>query len=117
MRHRRGNAKLGRPTDQRLAMIRSLVKGLFENGRIETTVDRAKAARRVAEQLVTLGKKGDLTSRRRALQILPNADVVKLIFAETAPRFSDRPGGYTRIVRTGFRRGDAAEMSLLEFVA
>ena len=115
MRHRKGIKKLGKPTDQRIALLRSLVIALFENNRIKTTDARAKEAKRMAEKLITLGKSGDVNARRRALQILPNKDSVKVIF-NTAPKYKDRNGGYTRIYKLGIRKGDAAKISLLELV-
>lgn len=117
MRHRYGNKKLGRPTDQRIALLRSLVRSLIINGRIETTDARAKEARRYAESLVTLAKEGSLHSRRLALQLLNDKDVIKRLFDSVAPSFSDRPGGYTKITKLRIRRGDAAVISQLEFVA
>lgn len=116
MRHAKGNRKLSRPTDQRLALLKSLVIGLFLSNRIETTVTRAKEARRLAEKLITLGKRGDLHSRRNALRILPNQEVISTVFSVYAKKFQTRNGGYTRIIQTGFRRGDAAPTALLELV-
>lgn len=116
MRHQKGNKKLGKPTDQRLALLRSLVLSLFQYQKIKTTDVRAKEAKKLAEKLITLGKKGDLHSRRLALRYLPNKDVIKSVFDEVAPRYSTRGGGYTRITKLGIRRGDAAPISLLELV-
>lgn len=116
MRHRKGNKKLGKPTDQRLAMLRSLVRELFLNNRIQTTQTRAKAAQRVAEKIITLGKKGDLASRRKALQCLPDKNVVKTVFDSVAKQNENRNGGFTRVIQLEPRRGDAAPMALLELV-
>ncbi len=116
MRHSKGNKKLNKPTDQRLALLKSLVIALFENSRIKTTDLRAKEAKKIAEKLITLGKNGTLHARRQALKILPNKDIVKSVFSELAPKFKERAGGYTRITKLGFRRGDAATISLLELV-
>ncbi|HHT50243.1 MAG TPA: 50S ribosomal protein L17 [Eubacteriaceae bacterium] len=111
-----GHRKLGRPTDQRKAIIRNLVTALLENGKIETTIARAKETRSMAEKMITLGKKGDLHSRRQALAYIYSEDVVKELFDEIAPKYADREGGYTRIIKMGPRRGDAAEMAILELV-
>lgn len=111
-RHR----KLGRRTDHRNAMLRNQVQSLFENGRIHTTVTRAKEARRMAEKMITLGKKGDLHSRHQAFAYLYKDDVVAILFEEIAPKYADRVGGYTRVLKTGPRRGDGSEMAILELV-
>ncbi len=116
MRHGRGNKKLGKPTDQRLALLKGLVRSLIMYNRIETTDTRAKEAQKLAEKLITLAKEGSVHSRRQALKILPDKDIVKELFSNLATKFSDRNGGYTRVVKLGFRRGDAAPVSLLEFV-
>jgi large subunit ribosomal protein L17 len=116
MRHRKGNKKLGKPTDQRLALLRSLLVAFFSHQRITTTDVRAKAVRRLAEKLITYGKNGSLFSRRMALRILPQADLVKVIFKDIAPRYTERNGGYTRLTKAGFRQGDAAPVSVLELV-
>lgn len=108
--------KLGRRTDHRTAMLRNLVQSLFENGKIETTVTRAKEVRREAEKMITLGKKGDLSSRREALKYIYKKDVVNILFEEIAPVYADRQGGYTRILKLGPRRGDGSEMCILELV-
>lgn len=108
--------KLGRRTDHRTAMLRNLVQSLFENGKIETTVTRAKEVRREAEKMITLGKKGDLSSRREALKYIYKKDVVNTLFEEIAPVYADRQGGYTRILKLGPRRGDGCEMCILELV-
>ncbi|NLY08354.1 MAG: 50S ribosomal protein L17 [Tissierellia bacterium] len=108
--------KLGRPTAHRKAMLRNQVTSLLREGRIETTITRAKETRRMAEKMITFGKKGDLASRRRALAYIYDEDVVTKLFAEIAPKYSERNGGYTRILKLGPRRGDAAEMAIVELV-
>ncbi|MDD7332294.1 50S ribosomal protein L17 [Eubacterium sp.] len=111
-----GSRKLGRPTDHRQAMLRGLVTYLLENGRIETTVTRAKEVRAMAERMITLGKENTLHSRRQALAYITKEDVVKKLFDEIAPKYEATNGGYTRIIKTGPRRGDAAEMCIIELV-
>ena len=111
-----GTRKLGRPTDQRMAMLRNLVTSLLENGRIETTVQKAKETQSMAEKMITLGKANTLHSRRQALEFITKEDVVTKLFSEIAPKYADRNGGYTRIMQTGPRRGDAAPMAILELV-
>ena len=111
-----GSRKLGRPTDQRRAMLRGLVTYLLENGRIETTVTRAKEVRAMAERMITLGKNDTLHSRRQVLSYVTKEDVVKKLFDEIAPKYEDRNGGYTRIVKIGQRQGDGAMTVLLELV-
>lgn len=108
--------KLGRPTDQRKAMLRNLVTSLLENGKIETTISRAKETRSVAEKMITLGKRGDLHARRQALAYITKEDTVKKLFDEIAPKYKERNGGYTRILKMGPRRGDASEVVILELV-
>jgi len=108
--------KLGRPTDHRRAMLRGMVTHFLENGRMETTVTRAKEVRSVAEKIITTGKKSDLHSKRRVLAYITKEDVCKKIFEEISPKYAERNGGYTRIIRTGARRGDAAEMAIIELV-
>ncbi|MBC7344174.1 MAG: 50S ribosomal protein L17 [Clostridia bacterium] len=108
--------KLRRRSDHRRAMLRNGVTSLLREGRIETTETRAKDLRRLAENMITLGKRGDLHARRQALAFLWDEDVVTKLFRELAPRYKDRPGGYTRITRKGFRRGDGAPMVILELV-
>lgn len=108
--------RLGRPTDHRMLMLRNLVTSLLDKGRIVTTVARAKEARSLAEEMITLAKKGDLHSRRRALAFVTDETVVKNLFDKIGPKYADREGGYTRIVKIGPRRGDAAEMVILELV-
>jgi large subunit ribosomal protein L17 len=116
MRHARSGKKLGRDSAHRKALYSNLAGALIEHGRIQTTEAKAKAVKPFAEKLITLGKRGDLHARRQALAALRSNDVVHQLFADVAPRFSDRPGGYTRIVRIGPRQGDAAEMVYLELV-
>ncbi|MBQ5677359.1 MAG: 50S ribosomal protein L17 [Clostridia bacterium] len=108
--------KLGRPTDQRIAMLRNLTTSLLENGKIETTVTRAKEVRSTAEKMITLGKTNTLHTRRQAMSYITKEDVVKKVFDEIAPKYADRNGGYTRIIKIGPRRGDAAEMCIIELV-
>ena len=116
MRHHRSGKKLGRDSAHRKALYANLACALVEHGRIKTTVTKAKAVKPFAEQMITLGKRGDLAARRQAIAELRSQDVVHKLFAEVAPRFSERPGGYTRIVKIGPRQGDAAEMAYLELV-
>ena len=111
-----GSRKLGRPTDHRQAMLRGLVTYLLENGRIETTVTRAKEVRAMAERMISLGKENTLHSRRQALAYVTKEDVVKKLFDEISPKYEATNGGYTRIIKTGPRRGDAAEMCIIELV-
>lgn len=117
MRHRKSGKKLGRPTAHRLSMLRSMAGFLIEHGRIETTVARAKALRTFVEPLITFGKTGDLAARRLVIQRLHNKNAVNRLFDEVAPKFKDRPGGYTRIIKTGYRRGDQADMAIIELVS
>ena len=116
MRHRRAGSKLGRDSAHRRALYSNLAGALIEHGRIKTTQAKAKAVKPFAEQMITLGKRGDLHARRLALAELRSQDVVHLLFADVAPRFAERAGGYTRIVKLGPRLGDAAEMVYLELV-
>lgn len=111
-----GTRKLGRPTDHRIAMLRNLVTALLENGKMETTVTRAKETRALAEKMITLAKKDTLHARRQALAFITKEDVVKKLFEEIAPKYAERNGGYTRIIKTFERRGDAALMSVIELV-
>ena len=111
-----GTRKLNLPTDQRMAMLRSLVTNLLKTGKIETTITRAKETQSLAEKMITLGKKNTLASRRQALAFITEEDVVTKVFNEIAPKYADRNGGYTQIYRLGPRRGDAAEMALLMLV-
>ena len=116
MRHQRAGKKLGRDSAHRKALYANLAGALIEHGRIKTTLAKAKAVRPIAEQMITLGRRGDLHARRQALAYLHSNDVVTMLFSEVAPRFTDRPGGYSRIVKLGPRYGDAAEMVYLELV-
>lgn len=111
-----GTRKLGKPTDQRMAMLRAMVTYLLENGRIKTTVTRAKEVAPLAEKMITLAKKGDLAAYRQALSFITKEDVAHKLFNEIADKYTTRDGGYTRIVRMGPRRGDAAEMAIIELV-
>ena len=108
--------KLGRTSDQRRAMLRAMVTYLLENGQIKTTITRAKEVAPLAEKMITLGKKGDLAAYRQAMSFITREDVCKKLFKEIAPGYAERNGGYTRIVRTGVRRGDAAETAMIELV-
>ena len=116
MRHARAGKKLGRDSAHRKALYSNLAGALLEHGRIQTTEAKAKAVKPFAEKMITLGKRGDLSARRKALSELRSPDVVSHLFSEDAPRFAERPGGYTRIVKLGQRQGDAAEMVYLELV-
>ena len=111
-----GTRKLGRTTDHRKAMLRAMVTYLLENGKIETTVTRAKEVRPLAEKMITLGKKGDLAAKRQMMAFITKEDVVKKTCDEIAPKYAERNGGYTRIVKIGPRRGDAAEMAIIELI-
>lgn len=111
-----GTRKLGKTSDQRRAMLRQLTTDLLEHGKLETTFFRAKEVQPVAEKMITLGKKGGLANYRRALSYLTKEDVAKKLFDETAKTYADRNGGYTRVTRIGARRGDAAEMAVIELV-
>ena len=108
--------KLGRNMAHRRAMLRNIVTSLLKYGKIETTEARAKELNAVAEKMISLGKRGDLAARRQAMSYLMDEAVVKNLFDEVAPKFADRQGGYTRIIKTGLRRGDAAQMVLIELV-
>ena len=116
MRHARAGKKLGRDSAHRKALYSNLAGALIEHGRIKTTVTKAKAVKPHVEQMITLGRRGDLHARRQATAFLRSRDVVHKLFAEVGPRFKDRPGGYSRIIRIGPRPGDAAEMVYLELV-
>ena len=111
-----GSRKLGRTTDHRKAMLRAMVTFLLENGQIETTVTRAKEVRAVAEKMITIAKTNDLHSKRQVMAYVTKESVAKKLFDEIAPNYADRLGGYTRIIKTGPRRGDAAEMALIQLV-
>ena len=116
MRHRRSGRKLGVTTKHRKAMFRNMATDILRNGRINTTDTRAKEIRRVVEKLITLGKNGSLHARRKALGYVRDREVVEKLFSELAERYMERPGGYTRIVKLGYRRGDNAPISLIELV-
>ncbi len=116
MRHRVAGRKLRRKTGHRLAMFRNMATSLFEHERIYTTVPKAKELRKWADWLITLGKRGDLHARRQALGFIRSKKVVHKLFAEIAPRYANRPGGYTRITKAGYRRGDGAPMCIIELV-
>ena len=111
-----GTRKLGRPTDIRMSMLRGLVTYLLENGRIETTVYRAKEIRSLTDKMITLGKKNTLASKRQALAFITKEEVVVKLFDEIAPSYAERNGGYTRVLKIGPRRGDGAEMAIIELV-
>ena len=111
-----GTRKLGRPTAHRNAMLRGMVTYLLENGKIETTLTRAKEVRCLTEKMITLGKKNTLATRRQALAYITKEDVVKELFDVIAPKYADRNGGYTQIYKMGPRRGDGAEMAIIKLV-
>ena len=111
-----GARKLGRTTDHRKAMLRQQVTDFLDKGRMETTITRAKEIKPMAEKMITLGKKGDLAAYRQALSFITREDVANKLFKELAPSYAERNGGYTRIIRTGIRRGDAAETAVIELV-
>ena len=116
MRHQRAGKKLGRDASHRRALYANLAGALIEHGRIKTTEAKAKAVKPFAEKMITLGRRGDLAARRQAIAELRSQDVVHQLFSDVGPRFADRPGGYTRIVKLGPRAGDSAEMAYLELV-
>ena len=111
-----GYRKLGKPTDQRKAMLRAMVTYLLENGQIKTTVTRAREVAPMTEKMITLAKKNNLATYRQALAFITKEDVAKKLFDEIGPKYADRDGGYTRIVKNGPRRGDAAEMAIIQLV-
>lgn len=111
-----GTRKLGRTADHRKAMLRAMVTYLLENGQIETTVTRAKEVRAVAEKMITIGKNNDLHSKRQVFAYVTKEDVAKKLFDEISPKYAERNGGYTRIIKIGPRRGDAAEMAIIQLV-
>lgn len=111
-----GTRKLGKTSTQRKALLRQQVTDLLENGKMETTFYRAKEVQPVVEKMITLGKKGNLAAYRRAMSFVTKEDAVQKLFKEIAPKYADRNGGYTRVTRTGARRGDAAEMAVIELV-
>lgn len=116
MRHRKDYRKLGRTTSHRLMMLRNMVTDLFRHERIETTLAKAKELRRFAERLITLGKRGDLQAKREVLKYVMDKSIMRKLFNEIAPRYKDRHGGYVRIYRTGFRKGDGAPLSIVELI-
>lgn len=116
MRHNKSGRRLGRNSSHRKAMLRNMVTSLLDHERITTTDARAKEVRKIAEKLVTLGKRGDLHARRQALSVVFDKKIVAKLFDRLAPRFQDRPGGYTRIIKVGNRLGDNAPVSIIEFV-
>ncbi len=111
-----GTRKLGKPTDQRMAMLRQQVTDFLDKGRMETTITRAKEIGPLAEKMITLGKNNSLANYRQALSFITREDVAKKLFDEIAPKYAERNGGYTRITRIGPRRGDAAELAIIELV-
>ena len=111
-----GTRKLGRPTDHRKAMLRAMVTYLLENGQIETTVTRAKEVRSMAEKMITIAKTNDLQAKRQVMAYVTKEDVAKKLFDEISPKYAERNGGYTRIIKTGPRRGAAAEMAIIQLV-
>jgi large subunit ribosomal protein L17 len=116
MRHRLEGRKFGRETDARRLMMRNLVKSMVEHGQIQTTLAKAKEMRRFVERVVTYGKNNTVHSRRLAYSVLGDRDLVKKLFDEIAPAFADRNGGYTRVLKAGFRKGDNAPMAIIQFV-
>lgn len=110
------NRKLGRRSDHRTALLRNQIQSLFENGRITTTYTRAKETQSMAEKMITLGKKDDFNSRRKAARLLYKPEVLKKLFDEISPKYQDRNGGYTRVLKIGPRRGDASEMAIIELI-
>lgn len=116
MRHQKSGRKLGRDASHRKALYANLTSALIEHGRIRTTEAKAKEVRPIAEQMITLGKRGDVHAHRQAVAFLRSKSIAHILFSEVAPRFADRPGGYTRIVKIGPRQGDAAPMAYLELV-
>lgn len=116
MRHRLANKKLSRNSAQRKALLRSLVTSFLEKERINTTLAKAKAVKPVAEKMITLAKKNSLHTRRKVLRFVYKKDVVKKLFEDIGPRFTERPGGYTRIIKTGLRVGDGAQQAIIELV-
>ncbi len=116
MRHRKAGFKLGRNTSHRRAMLRNLVTSILLEDRVHTTITKCKAARPLVEKMITLGKKGDLHSRRQALSYMMTDESVTRLFEVVAPRYGDRQGGYLRIVRTGFQKGDGAEKAFIELL-
>jgi len=116
MRHRKGNRKLGKPTDQRMAMLRDIVRGLFIQGSIKVTLPRAKEARKLAEKMISVTKKNNLHARKKVESFFGENKTVTHIFKTFPERFEGRAGGYTRVIKAGFRKGDAAPMAILELL-
>ena len=116
MRHRKSGRRLGRTSSHKEAMFRNMVTSVFEHERIVTTTPKAKEVRKVVDKMITLAKRGDLHAKRQALSFIRSRDVVAKLFDEISGQFADRNGGYTRIIQTGQRRGDAAPMAILELV-
>lgn len=116
MRHNVAGKKLGRKTEHRISMFKNLLKGLVQYERIETTLDKAKELKPFADRIITWGKKGNLHAKRMVYRYVPNHKLVKKVFEELAPKFMDRAGGYTRVLKLGKRDGDGAEMALIEYV-
>lgn len=116
MRHKKAGKRLGRTSSHRLAMFRNMVTSLFEHERIVTTTEKAKEVRPIAEKMITLAKRGDLHARRQALSFIRSKPIVEKLFTELKDKFSERNGGYTRILQTGVRKGDAASMAIIELV-
>lgn len=116
MRHKKGNKKLSKPTDQRIALLRSLSLAFITHEKIKTTDVRAQETQKFVERLVTLAKDGSLHARRQALRLLPNKTAIKKLFDVISKKYTDRNGGYTRLIKLGFRRGDASPVTLIEFV-
>jgi len=116
MRHLRGIKRLGRTSPHRIAMLRNMATSLFRHERIQTTAVKAKVLRSYAEKLITLGKRGDLASRRLAARDVHDKEILRKLFGDLAERFRERAGGYTRVLHMGYRHGDAADMSLIELV-
>lgn len=116
MRHRKSGKRLGRTSSHKKAMVRNMVTSVFEHDRIVTTTSKAKEVRKVVDKMITLAKRGDLHSKRQALSFMRSKDVVAKLFDDISGQFADRNGGYTRIIQTGQRRGDAAPMAILELV-
>jgi large subunit ribosomal protein L17 len=116
VRHRKAGRKLGRDSAHRKALYSNLAAALIEHGRIKTTEAKAKEVRPIVEEMISLGKRGDVAAHRQAVAFLRSKSIAHLLFSEVAPRFADRPGGYTRIVKIGPRQGDSAQMAYLELV-
>ena len=116
MRHRKGGTVLGRNSAHRKALFRNMVTSLLDHEKIRTTDAKAREVRKLADRMITLGKRGDLHARRRALRVIRSKDVTAKVFGELAERYRERPGGYTRVLKLGARRGDAAPMAIVELV-